>query len=364
MMRLRYGDNFAGSTQAIALWRGNQARRRQGQIPSRRPRAGLGADRGDLQGHLHRRLRRLQGCRATRPARRSRSCRATCSSPRRRSACRCSATAMPPTRSKSCWIPSAKLFPERAHLVGAYSLGKAQRVIAMLRQAGYDAPIYLHGAMEKITRYYQSRGIALGELRLVHGCEEGRACRHHHAGAAVGDLGSLDAALSRSAHGLCLGLDAGARPRAAARHRTAAGDFRSRRLGRAVRDDRRHRRRRNLGHAWPGRRAGALVQDKGLAARPLALVGYGDEDERRSAACGTRPRHEPLRRAARPPRLRARPQQQAAADHGLFSRDARSRSRLRARRDDRRAVVQAREGRTDPRPDRRPHRSGAVRAVL
>src|SRR5580692_1078972 len=55
-------------------------------------------------------------------------------------------------------LASVKLFPERAHLVGAYSLGKAQRVIALLRAAGYDAPIYLHGAMEKITTYYQSRG--------------------------------------------------------------------------------------------------------------------------------------------------------------------------------------------------------------
>src|SRR3954462_6415291 len=52
-------------------------------------------------------------------------------------------------------------FPERAHLVGAYSLGKAQRVIALIRKAGYDKPIYLHGAMEKITHYYQSRGIDL-----------------------------------------------------------------------------------------------------------------------------------------------------------------------------------------------------------
>lgn len=64
-------------------------------------------------------------------------------------------------------LHSVALFPERAHLVGAYSLGKAQRVIALLRKAGYDAPIYLHGAMERITRYYASRGIALGELRLV-----------------------------------------------------------------------------------------------------------------------------------------------------------------------------------------------------
>jgi len=66
-------------------------------------------------------------------------------------------------------VRSVALFPERAHLVGAYSLGKAQRLIALLRQAGYEAPIYLHGAMERITGYYASRGIALGELRLVRG---------------------------------------------------------------------------------------------------------------------------------------------------------------------------------------------------
>jgi putative mRNA 3-end processing factor len=61
-------------------------------------------------------------------------------------------------------LHSVKLFPERAHLVGAYSLGKAQRVMAMLRGAGYDRPIYIHGALAKITRYYQDRGIALGEI--------------------------------------------------------------------------------------------------------------------------------------------------------------------------------------------------------
>ncbi|MGH6717056.1 MAG: ligase-associated DNA damage response exonuclease, partial [Bradyrhizobium sp.] len=66
-------------------------------------------------------------------------------------------------------LASVRLFPERAHLVGAYSLGKAQRVIALLREAGHDAPIYLHGAMEKITRYYASRGARLGELRPVRG---------------------------------------------------------------------------------------------------------------------------------------------------------------------------------------------------
>src|SRR5436309_4676817 len=38
-------------------------------------------------------------------------------------------------------LASVALFPERAHLVGAYSLGKAQRVFAMIRQTGYDGPI-------------------------------------------------------------------------------------------------------------------------------------------------------------------------------------------------------------------------------
>jgi putative mRNA 3-end processing factor len=69
-------------------------------------------------------------------------------------------------------LRSVALFPERAHLVGAYSLGKAQRLIALIRQSGFDKPIYLHGALERITRYYQSRGIALGDVRLVRGAHK------------------------------------------------------------------------------------------------------------------------------------------------------------------------------------------------
>ncbi len=64
-------------------------------------------------------------------------------------------------------LHSVSLFPERAHLVGAYSLGKAQRVIALIRKAGYREPIYLHGAMETLSRYYLAKGINLGELRTV-----------------------------------------------------------------------------------------------------------------------------------------------------------------------------------------------------
>ena len=64
-------------------------------------------------------------------------------------------------------LASRALFPERAHLVGAYALGKAQRVMALLRAAGYDRPIYIHGAIEKLTAFYEARGVALGEIRKV-----------------------------------------------------------------------------------------------------------------------------------------------------------------------------------------------------
>ncbi|MEL7189209.1 MAG: ligase-associated DNA damage response exonuclease [Pseudomonadota bacterium] len=57
--------------------------------------------------------------------------------------------------------------PEASILVGAYALGKAQRVIAELRRAGHHDPIYLHGAMEKMCRLYEEQGVDLGTLRLV-----------------------------------------------------------------------------------------------------------------------------------------------------------------------------------------------------
>jgi len=69
-------------------------------------------------------------------------------------------------------LDSVKLFPDRAHLVGAYSLGKAQRVIALIRAAGYTNTIYIHGALEKITAYYEEQGIALGPIELVKGTKK------------------------------------------------------------------------------------------------------------------------------------------------------------------------------------------------
>jgi putative mRNA 3-end processing factor len=59
-------------------------------------------------------------------------------------------------------LHSVRLFPERAHVVGVYALGKCQRVLSLLRRAGYDEPIYLHGALIELTELYRRFGIALG----------------------------------------------------------------------------------------------------------------------------------------------------------------------------------------------------------
>lgn len=176
-------------------------------------------------------------------------------------------------------LASVTLFPERAHLVGAYSLGKAQRVIALIRAAGYDAPIYLHGAMEAITRYYESRGIALGDLRPAKGMK-----KVDLAGTITlaPPSATADIWTRRFPDPVTAFASGWMRVRARARHRGIE-------LPLVISD-----------HAdWDGLTAtieatgareiwvthgqeDALVhwcKTKGLAARPLDLVGYGDEDE-------------------------------------------------------------------------------------
>lgn len=64
-------------------------------------------------------------------------------------------------------LTSRQAFPERTHLVGCYSLGKCQRLLALLRRAGYERPIYMHGALKAMTDVYVSRGQDFGEVVLV-----------------------------------------------------------------------------------------------------------------------------------------------------------------------------------------------------
>ncbi|WP_020180129.1 ligase-associated DNA damage response exonuclease [Methylopila sp. M107] len=71
-------------------------------------------------------------------------------------------------------LASVALFPERAHLVGAYSLGKAQRLMLLLREAGWDGPIHLHGAMVRVTEAYRALGVDVGETIQVTATERAK----------------------------------------------------------------------------------------------------------------------------------------------------------------------------------------------
>jgi putative mRNA 3-end processing factor len=181
-------------------------------------------------------------------------------------------------------LRSVALFPERTHLVGAYTLGKAQRLIAMLRAAGYDKTVYMHGAVEAITRYYQSRGIDLGPLELVRGANKSEMAGHIVIcpPSAMSDLWSR-----RFPDPVAAFASGWMRVRARARQRGVT-------LPLVISD-----------HAdWDGLietiaatgawevwvthgQEDALVhwcRSKGLKARPLDIVGYGDEEDTEAEA--------------------------------------------------------------------------------
>lgn len=183
-------------------------------------------------------------------------------------------------------IHSTEIFPERAHLVGAYTLGKAQRVIALIRKAGHDRPIFLHGAMQVLCDYYVSRGIDLGDLRPA------RDARKEELAGAITlcPPSALKDVWSRRFPDPVTAYASGwMRTRARARQSLVE-------LPLVISD-----------HAdWDGLRAtiaatgaseiwvthgqeDALVHwcmSKGLRARPLDIVGYGDEDETDGVAAG------------------------------------------------------------------------------
>lgn len=73
----------------------------------------------------------------------------------------------PPGAEIARLLASVEAFPERTHLIGAYALGKAQRLIMLLREAGHDAPILIHDSMRELCDYHKAQGVGLGELRLA-----------------------------------------------------------------------------------------------------------------------------------------------------------------------------------------------------
>lgn len=64
-------------------------------------------------------------------------------------------------------------FPDQSHMIGVYALGKAQRLISLMRETGYDAPIYMHGSLVNMCAYYESSGIRLGDVRKATGLPKG-----------------------------------------------------------------------------------------------------------------------------------------------------------------------------------------------
>jgi putative mRNA 3-end processing factor len=69
-------------------------------------------------------------------------------------------------------IDALRQNPERCVLVGAYALGKAQRIITELRGRGHDDPIYFHGAVERLCHLYEELGVELGQLRPATGASK------------------------------------------------------------------------------------------------------------------------------------------------------------------------------------------------
>ena len=64
-------------------------------------------------------------------------------------------------------LDSLALFPRRTHVIGCYSLGKCQRLIALLRAAGWDQPIFLHRSLAAMCAVYRGFGVELGRTKLV-----------------------------------------------------------------------------------------------------------------------------------------------------------------------------------------------------
>jgi putative mRNA 3-end processing factor len=62
--------------------------------------------------------------------------------------------------------------PGRCILVGAYALGKAQRLIVELRCRGHHEPIYIHGALQRLCELYAQFGVPLGDLRPATGASK------------------------------------------------------------------------------------------------------------------------------------------------------------------------------------------------
>ncbi|QGZ94576.1 ligase-associated DNA damage response exonuclease [Terricaulis silvestris] len=183
-------------------------------------------------------------------------------------------------------LASVAMFPERAHIVGAYALGKAQRVMATLRACGWDKPIYVHGALMALTDLYQKLGVELGEIRHVTDAKKSA----YEGAIVLCPPGALQTPWVRRFPDPVTSVASGwMRIRARARQQGAElplvisdhadwGDLR-----RTIKDT-------GAGEIWITHgEADALAhwcEGQGLKAKALHLVGYGDEGEPAGAEPG------------------------------------------------------------------------------
>ncbi len=176
-------------------------------------------------------------------------------------------------------LASLRIFPERTHVVGAYSLGKAQRLLALLLEAGWDRPVWVHGAMESMVALYRAEGVRMVETRHVTNADKPKL-----AGEIVicPPSAASDIWLRKMPDPLVAFASGWMRVRARARQRGVElplvvsdhADWPE--LCATVKDT-------GCSELWVTHGAEeALVhwaQTQGLAARPLHMIGFGDEDE-------------------------------------------------------------------------------------
>ncbi|MGF1457375.1 MAG: ligase-associated DNA damage response exonuclease [Alphaproteobacteria bacterium] len=186
----------------------------------------------------------------------------------------------PPTEQEVAkLLTSLKTFPERPHLVGAYALGKAQRIIRLLRDAGHDEPIFLHGALQALCALYENHGIDLGTV--VSAAGQPKAAFNGHIvlcpPSAIADRWSrrMEEPVTSFASGW-MRVRARARQRGVELPLIVSDHADWDELIATIKDVApqalwvTHGREDALVHA---------AEQLGVAAKPLSLVGYGDEDD-------------------------------------------------------------------------------------
>ena len=189
----------------------------------------------------HRRLAATTSAGPTRPARPSSRSPAMSSSPRRPSRLPVFRHPADGARDRQAAAFAAALSRAHAIVVGAYALGKCQRVIALLRRRARTSRSSCTARCSRSATLYEKRGVALGAAaagarRDARTSSGARSCsrRLRRVGRPLG------AALAGPGRRAWPRAGCGCAQRAkAARRRAAAGDLRSCRLGRADRDDRR-----------------------------------------------------------------------------------------------------------------------------